>query len=83
MIVNETGNPAAAENYRSVLATIGYDVVSIAERPSSAPGSRQTVISYEPGREAQARALAGRLPGDKSVTASREPLPAQAIVIIR
>jgi hypothetical protein len=83
MIVNETGNPAAAENYRSVLSSIGYDVVSIAERPSSAPGSRQTVISYEPGKEAQARALARRLPGDKSVTASREPLPAQAIVIIR
>jgi hypothetical protein len=83
MIVNETGNPAAAENYRAVLSAVGYRVVSVAERPSSAPGSRQTVVAFVPGKEAQARALARRLPGYKAVTASREPLPAQAVVIIR
>jgi hypothetical protein len=83
MIVNETGDPSAAQNYGAVLSSIGYDVVSIAERPSSSPGSRQTVVTFEPGKEGQARALANRLPGDKALTASREPLPAQAIVIIR
>lgn len=83
MIVNETGSPAAADNYRAVLASVGYQVVGIAERPSSSPGSRQTVISCVPGKEGQARALARRLPGNKAVSVSREPLPAQAIVIIR
>ncbi|MDR2611841.1 MAG: LytR C-terminal domain-containing protein, partial [Deltaproteobacteria bacterium] len=83
MIVNETGNPSAADNYGSVLASIGYSVVGVAERASSSPGSRQTVIAYRPGKEAQARALARRLPGDKAVSVSREPLPAEAVVIIR
>jgi hypothetical protein len=83
MIVNESGNPSAAENYRAVLSSVGYEVVSVSERSNSSPGSRQTVVSYMPGKAAQAKALAGRLPGSKAVVASGEILPAEAVVIIR
>jgi hypothetical protein len=82
MLINESGNPGAAEAYGSVLAQIGYKVLSIAQRANTGSGDRKTVITYSPGKEAQARALARRIPGDKVLAASRD-LPAEAVVIIR
>ncbi|MDR1110903.1 MAG: LytR C-terminal domain-containing protein [Deltaproteobacteria bacterium] len=81
-LVNETGRPQVGEDYRAVLSQIGYRIVSVSDRqPSGNAG--QTVIAFAAGRQAQARALARRLPGTRQLVASQEPLPADAVVIIR
>jgi hypothetical protein len=61
---------------------MGYDVVS-ASQGSGGRGPGKTTILYEAGKEAQARALAGRVPGQTELVISKEPLPAGAIVTIR
>ncbi|MDR1308722.1 MAG: LytR C-terminal domain-containing protein, partial [Deltaproteobacteria bacterium] len=76
-LVNETGRPQVGEDYRAVLSQIGYRIVSVSDRqPSGTAG--QTVIAFAAGRQAQARALARRLPGTRQLVASQEPLPADA-----
>jgi hypothetical protein len=82
MVVNETGNPSVGEDYRMVLSRMGYRVVSVTSRGPSGTGG-QTVITYQSGRQGQAKALARRLPGPRQLVASREALPAEAVVIIR
>jgi hypothetical protein len=65
------------------LAEIGYVVIS-STQGVPAPGAEQkTLITYQAGKESQARALARRLPGNKELALSREPLPAEAVVRIR
>jgi hypothetical protein len=82
ILVNETGNPGASESYRQVLSQIGYTVISSSQGPpTSQPG--KTTILYQAGQDAQARALANRIPGRTELKASSEPLPAGAIVTIR
>jgi hypothetical protein len=82
MLVNETGRPQVGEDYRVVLSQIGYNIVSVSERsPSGNAGT--TVITFQPGRQGQASALARRLPGNRQLVASSSPIPAEAVVIIR
>jgi hypothetical protein len=82
ILVNETGRANVGEDYRMVLSRMGYQVVSVTERGPSGAGG-QTVITYQSGQQSQARALARRLPGPRQLVASREPLPAQAVIVIR
>jgi hypothetical protein len=82
ILVNETGRPQVAEDYRTVLSQIGYRVLSVSDRSPSGQGG-QTVITYQSGYQSQARALARRLPGPRQLVASSEPLPAEAVIIIR
>ncbi|MDR2459206.1 MAG: LytR C-terminal domain-containing protein [Deltaproteobacteria bacterium] len=82
IIVNETGSPGTAENYRAVLSAIGYNVISVIDRANTT-GEHKTLITYLPSKESQARALANRLPGAKELRASNDILSAEAVVIIR
>jgi hypothetical protein len=72
----------AQDAYRQVLSQIGYTVIS-ANQSASSSQSKKTTIVYQAGKEGQARALASRIPGEKELIASKEPLPAEAIVTIR
>jgi hypothetical protein len=82
VVINETGRPKVGEDYRAVLSQIGYRVLSVSEgAPGGQPG--QTIITYQSGRQGQARALARRLPGPRHLVASSAPLPAEAVVVIR
>jgi hypothetical protein len=80
-LVNETGQPRVADNYLAVLSQMGYQVVGVTNGTGQPPG--QTVITYQPGRQAQAQALARRLPGQKVVVQAQGPIPAGAVVTIR
>jgi hypothetical protein len=82
ILVNETGRSQVGEDYRLVLSRIGYNVLAVSERGLSG-NSGQTVITYQSGRQGQARSLARRLPGPRRLEASSGPLPAEAVVIIR
>jgi hypothetical protein len=83
ILVNETGVPGAENAYHQVLSQIGYNIVSSSQGvPTGGPGSKTTIV-YQAGQAAQARALASRIPGEKELVASKEPLPAGAIVTIR
>jgi ACT domain-containing protein len=83
VIIDESGAPGAAESYGAVLSSIGYNVLSVSRRQNSSHGDRKTVIAYAPGKEAQARALARRIPGEKVMAMGGEGLQADTVVIIR
>jgi hypothetical protein len=81
-IINETGNSQVAEDYRAVLSQMGYQVLSVQDRPAQG-GQGETVISYRKGSQGQVSALARRLPGRRVMNATTEDLPAGAVVTIR
>jgi hypothetical protein len=82
ILVNESGDPRAAESYSRVLSQMGYDVVS-ASQGMPRGGAGKTTIAYEPSNAAQARALANRIPGQTVLEPTQSPLPAGAVVTIR
>ena len=82
MIINETGNDQVGELYRSVLAKIGYNVVSVGNRPPGGGQTGRTVINYRPGMKTKARTVARHLPGQKVlVEAKKGQTLAQEIMI--
>jgi hypothetical protein len=81
-LINETGSPQVAEDYRSVLSQMGYRVVSVQDRPPQGL-AKETVISYRGESRGQAQALAQRLPGKRIMQPTSESLPAGAVVIVR
>jgi hypothetical protein len=71
-----------AEDYRSVLSQMGYTVISTTSRPAMG-SSGQTIITYKPENQSQARLLARHLPGQRVLNSTTENLPAGAVVTIR
>lgn len=85
MIINETGRDRVGQQYRSVLAQMGYKVVSAGEgRPGRGPAG-QTVINYRPGLKAQAQAVARHLPGKKVLSEAKkgQVLASEIMIYIR
>jgi hypothetical protein len=82
ILVNESGVAGAQDTYRQVLSQLGYTVIA-ANQGTYSSQSRKTTIVYQSGKDAQARALAKRIPGATELIASKDPLPAEAIVTIR
>jgi hypothetical protein len=63
---------------------MGYQILQVTNGLDQAgQGGQGTVITYRPEREAQAKALARRLPGPKVLSRAEGALPADAMVIIR
>jgi predicted dinucleotide-binding enzyme len=60
---------------------MGYQVVGVSNGIGQPSG--QTIITYQPGRQSQAQALARRLPGQKVVVQAQGSIPAGAVVTIR
>jgi hypothetical protein len=81
LVVNETGRPGVGENYLAVLSQMGYQVIGVTNGLSQPSG--QTIITYQPGRQSQAQALARRLPGHKVMVQAAGSLPAGAVVTVR
>lgn len=85
IIINETGRERVGQQYRSVLAQMGYKVVSVGEgRPGRGPAG-QTVINYRPGLKAKAQAVARHLPGKKVLVEAKkgQVLATEVMIYIR
>jgi hypothetical protein len=82
VVINETGRPHVAEDYRSVLSQMGYRVLSVQDRAPQG-GAGETVIAFNGASRGQASALARRLPGRRVMRPTSEDLPAGAVVIVR
>lgn len=85
IIINETGRNQVGQQYRSVLAQMGYKVVSVGEgQPGRGPAG-QTVINYRPGLKAKAQAVARHLPGKKVLVEAKkgQVLASEIMIYIR
>lgn len=82
VLINETGRPETAQEYKRVLEAMGYRIISIHERVAQ---KGATFISYRPGQRASALELSRRLPGRRlSLEAqSGECLPTEITIHIR
>lgn len=82
-LINETGSDRMLEIYRSVLGQMGYRIVSVETRPPAAPPTGETIILYRPGLRARARAVAGHLPGRKTLVETAAALPTEISILLR
>lgn len=85
IIINETGRDRVGQQYRSVLAQMGYKVVSVGEGQPGRGAMGQTVINYRPGLKAKAQAVARHLPGKKVLVEAKkgQVLASEIMIYIR
>lgn len=80
VIINESGKPGQAEIYGEVLQQMGYKIKSTSD---SSPREGPTTIMYGSGQKPQAQALAGRIPGNRTITPKPESASKELIIYIR
>lgn len=85
ILINETGNERIGEVYRSVLSKMGYNIISVGNKPSGGTSSGRTVINYNSNAKAKAQAVARHLPGQKSLVEAKkgEVLAADVMVFLK
>ncbi len=79
-VFNESGQPGQAEIYRDVLKAMGYKVVAVGDR---VPQPGPTTLLYSQGRQKEAMALLGRIPGQKNASPNPGKSEYDVVILVR